>query len=298
MRLLKSVIILIALTALATANNAFPSLTLTTSVRADAMGGVVVPGTDADNLYLNPASLRDVKDRQIYAVYHLMALDSYHTYLTYASPLDKKSGYAISMGMLNGGQIEINPFIGASVTKNAEMDMSLGLSYGRQITRDISAGVTVKGLYSNLAEQYTAYAFGLDLGARYTTFEEITYSLSVLNLGIATSYLSEADSLPLSFLLGVSYPFKFDRDNLLLAGITGEYPLNSAIKGELGLEYSYSSIVFVRAGYRLNCDTGNITGGVGIKQELKNFGTIGIDFAYLYGNNWYDSYKIAVSFKY
>jgi hypothetical protein len=118
-------------------------------------------------------------------------------------------------------------------------DLSAGLSYGRQITRGLSAGVGVRYIYSNLApgvtvdgqETQAGTAVAADLGLRYETpsFKlggintKARVAANIANFGGAIRYSEggatnadeSGDPIPTNLRFGWATTFNFDEYNSL-----------------------------------------------------------------------------------
>jgi hypothetical protein len=276
-----------------------PTLKLMASVRGDGMGSSCSAlCNEIDGVYYNPATIKELKYNEIFTTYINKGEGIYCTYLSYGLPLDKNNSLGVSVGMFDGGNIEVNYFDGSSVIKNAQREYAIGLYYGREILRDLNAGVGLKFLYSTLAEDYRAYIVAFDFGIKYFMFEDIIIAISFMNVGPSVKYIDEFDTLPMGFNLGVSYPLKFSKEDVVNLATNCELNLTDNIKINTGIEYVYNNFISVRAGYKFNQYVGNITTGIGVRYQIENFGAVGLDYAYIYGSGWFDTHRVSLIFKF
>lgn len=282
----------------------FPVLKLNTSTRADALGSSYAAlGNEIDGIYYNPSTIKEIKTNEIFTSYSSKLEGISYAYLSYGFLIDKQNPLGISLGILDGGNIEINYFDGSSVNKNAQRDYLISVCYGLALARDLNTGINLKFLYSVLAEEYKATVLLVDLGMKYYMFENIILAVSTLNLGFPAKYLNETDSVPVTFLIGIAYPInlftsKASPSDVINLSTDTEIILTERTKVNVGVEYIYQNLISIRAGYRFNKDTGSITAGTGVKYHFEGIGTVGLDYAYIYGNDWFDTHKVSLIFKF
>jgi hypothetical protein len=140
----------------------------------------------------------------------------------------------------------------------------LALSYGREVTPQLFAGATAKGIHEKAGE-YTASAAALDLGAIYEVDMEAAWArlsrsskpknlgsslalgVSVQNLGAAAdAFIDVKEKLPLTVRLGAAYrPFM----NRLSLAVSGVKTADSPAKLQAGMEFWLRGMLALRAGY-------------------------------------------------
>lgn len=297
----KPVIILFMVFIAANAQAGLSALTLNliSSVRGDALGGSCSAlMNEIDGIYCNPASIKILERNEIITSYMARIEGMYCANLCYGAPIDKDSSFGLSLALFDAGSMEVNYFDGSSTIKKAQTEYLFGIYYARKITKDMDAGIGCKILYSTLAEDYKAYAFAFDAGIKYFMFEDIIIAASILNIGPAIKYINEGDALPLTGYIGAAYPVKFSKTDVLNISADAQINLTDKTKVSAGVEYIYDNLISVRAGYRFGQDIGSITAGVGARYNIENAGVIGFDYAYIYGNEWFDTHKVSIVFKF
>ncbi len=197
------------------------------------------------------------------------------------------------------------------------------------MTDNLSLGLTLKAIYSKLSDvgqeaekgKGVGTTFALDLGAMYQTpVKGLTLGAAIHNIGPKISYIdvSQADPLPLNFVLGLAYtPIESEFNKLtLVADIYKPLvsrkasPVEALYKGWFdeddemsqidfrgGAEYVYNNFMALRAGYTYDKD-GEIqspTFGVGIIYDKLN-----VDIAYYAGsdNPMQDSMRFSFAYNF
>ncbi len=150
------------------------------------------------------------------------------------------------------------------------------------VTEKLSIGNSAKIAYEKL-DLEDATAVALDIGIFYTIAPEIAIGGSIRNLGTKPKFVSESFELPREYRLGASYraPKGSRYEGFLLSAdlFKPEWG-NKSSKFNMGGEYNYQNIVFLRAGSHFGYDSRSIAVGGGIAYQNYFF-----DYAYVPGKN-------------
>jgi tetratricopeptide (TPR) repeat protein len=280
-------------------------------VRQMGMGGaqVAVAG-DVNTLYYNPAGLADIGQAEISTMYIDGLADVIYGSIGYVHPLkissdlkDKKkereSKYGtVGIGMitLQGGEIEINYLDGTSEKRIVQADYVLTLGYGREIKK-VLLGVNLKTIYTTLIEEYSAYAFALDMGGiyrfPYEKLKGLRVGVVLQNLGTEIKYKEEGDPLPLTIKMGAAYEKRFNRIHYVQGAVDVVKSIDSQIRENIGVEYIFKDMLAGRVGTRMEYDLGLMTYGIGLY-----INKVKLDYAWMYGEEWDSQHRISLSFQF
>lgn len=173
--------------------------------------------------------------------------------------------------------------------------MAIGIGYARALSDKFSIGGQIKMVSENLGKSVTqdensqyqtksnvCDAVALDFGTNFKTgFRSLAFSMSVRNFSTDVKYENENFQLPMTFRIGVAMNMLdwLNNDNLkqhsLLMGLEALHHRSHNEQMNLGLEYGFMNMVYLRTGYMYNADDASLTYGFG----LNKFG-LTIDYAY------------------
>ncbi len=196
---------------------------------------------------------------------------------------------------------------------------AVGLGYGRQLTDKFSIGGQVKYIYQDLGPaniinqtvnsidtlmntENKEGTFAMDFGTMYYIgFKDLRIAMSFSNFGTSIQYSYESFSLPQVFKIGIA----MDLFSLYsaLEGQSLQFYFNASNPNDyserinIGGEYSYQNLIFVRLGYRYNFDEGNFSAGFGLSPSAFNM-NLKIDYAYAdYGAVFGAVHRFSVGFQ-
>lgn len=291
---------------------------------------------DASAGYYNPAGLafqdRSKKNMLFMHTNWLpkLANDMYYEYYGYSQYAEGWGHFAFNLVYFNmGEQIRTNSLSPEIVGKFSSFELMASGSYGATMTDNLSLGLTLKAIYSKLADvgqeaekgKGIGSSFALDFGAMYKPpIRGLSLSAVAHNLGPKISYIdvSQADPLPLHVVFGAAYiPIDDEFNRLTLAldvykplVMRNASPVEALIKGwydennefeqidfKIGSEYVYNNFMALRAGYSYDKD-GELkspTFGVGIIYER-----LTVDIAYYAArdNPMQDSMRFSFSYNF
>ena len=254
------------------------------------MSNTVVAATDDVNSgYWNPAGLIHLEDHQVSIMHaNYFANIAQYDYLAYASPIDDRSAWGISLirfgvdDILNTtelidsqGNIDYN-----RISLFSTADYGFTFSYARQLpVPGFQYGVNAKIIRRIIGQFANSWGFGFDVGLQFeknnwkfgVMLRDITTTYNVWNIDedeyqkIANSIPGENQELPESteitapkVQVGIAKKFiiRYDYSILAAANMNMRFAKTNdlistdfvSIDPALGLEFGYTDLVFVRAG--------------------------------------------------
>ena len=291
----KSVILLLLLSSIVTYSQSvrkYSNEFMNIGVDAAALGmsnAVVAWTNDVNSGYWNPAGLVQLKDHQVSFMHaNYFANIAQYDYLAYASPIDNRSAWGISLirfgvdDILNTtelidsqGNIDYN-----RISLFSAADYGFTFSYARKLpVPGFQYGVNAKVIRRIIGKFANSWGFGFDAGVQFEKnnwhfgllVRDITTTYNVWNIDekeykkIANAIPGENQDLPESTeitapkaQLGIAKKFIIRSDYSILAAANMNMQFNKtndlistnlvSIDPALGLEFGYTDLVFVRAG--------------------------------------------------
>jgi hypothetical protein len=261
-------------------------------VDAAALGmsnAVVASSADVNSCYWNPAGLIHLKENQISLMHsNYFANIAKYDYAAYASPIDDRSAWGISLIRFgvddifnttdlidNEGNIDYN-----RIQLFSTADYGFTFSYAVKLPIEgFQYGVNAKIIRRIIGDFATSWGFGFDFGLQFEKnnwqfglmLRDITTTYNIWNINeeayqkIADAIPGENQEIPESTeitppkaQLGVAKKFEFHDDYSLLttANMNMQFTQTNdiistsfaSIDPAIGLEFGYSDLAFLRAG--------------------------------------------------
>lgn len=281
--------------------------------RAIALGGAYSAlGDDIYSIYWNPAGLALSKNQSEIVFNHANWLaDMTYDFAAASLNLGDAGNVGVSFTSFGVPEEKVRTFA------NPEGDgrywdatsMAIGLTYSKSLTDRFSVGINGKYISESIWNS-SATSFAFDVGTLYRTpFNDLLISAAIFNFGsamqlqgrdlqfnddpndnidtgpnnIPSSYDTDAFSLPMMFRFGLAMDVIDSRYIRLSASADAVHPNDNSEYVNVGAEFAYDELLFLRGGYRqlfMNNSEGGLTLGAGLKYRFSdNFGVF-INYAY------------------
>ncbi len=270
------------------------------SARTAAMGnaGAALAG-GIDGIYFNPGAIGAIEGPTFQFTHAFWFADIAYDYAAAALPLPKWGTVFASLTSLGSGEIDVRTVERPLGTgeRFTTSDLALGLGYGLRLSDRFSAGIQANYVRQRIWHT-TQTVFTFNLGTLYRVGTNgFTIGSAISNLGTTGRYegrdlavLYDADSdvfgdngalpafqwtddfpVPLSFVVGLSYPVYTDARSRVLLLADATHPNDNAERVNLGAEWSFRETLSLRAGWQtLFQDESELgpTLGVGLRGAL------------------------------
>jgi hypothetical protein len=249
---------------------------------------------DATAMFWNPAGLVQVQGANVWVERTAYLADMSYNALGVAYSVNGFWTVGLFGGSLNSGDIDRTTVeqplgTGESFTVN---NLVAGVSVATRLTDKFSFGANIKFVREDLdAEVSNAYA--IDVGTMYDTrWNTVRISMNVRNFGpeiqldgqyydYDNGILQDEPSeyleyhFPMIFRLGIAMdPIRTAMHRLTVLGEL-EHPNDNIERVNIGGEYGFQEMFFLRGGYTFRHDTLGMSAGLGLV-----FSGFGIDYAY------------------
>jgi len=170
-------------------------------------------------------------------------------------------------------------------------DLSVGLSFARQMTDQFSFGATIKYVEEQLGELKMKTVLG-DLATFYKTGLGTTrFAVMISNFGGQVSPSGSVNLIggrtvssfqkfppPTLFKIGFAMEPIMDKNNRLTTSIQLNSPNDNAENFSVGAEYAYKDFLYLRGGYKFNVDAESFSAGAGLKLPV-SFAKTNLDYS-------------------
>ena len=294
--------------------------------RSSGMGeSYVAIADDATASYFNPAALYGQTTHQV-DLTHMkwlpgLADDMSYNFLAYSQPVPGLGNIGLNLSLLNLGEQTRTDERGNIQGSFSSYDMAASAAYGAQISNNMSAGIGLKFIRSNLATtgagiergKGVGNSFAADLGLMWHLTPALNFGAALRNLGPKIAYIdaSQADPLPEHIVVGMAYKLLDTEYNDVLLSLDVYKPLiangsflsnmfkawaDESMSEEIkqmdlhvGGEYKYGlsaqqdqAFIALRGGYSLDYDGDLKLWTAGIGLKYNLFQ---VDAAYIFGGN-------------
>ncbi len=265
-------------------------LTIGVGGREVALGEAVTALTEGSgSVFWNPSGVVDGNSNDIYTAYNQWPAGIHVGALSYAYVNPNLGTFSVNAKYVYFGDMEITTVQDPNGT--GEMlqmsNYAIGLTYGRYLTDRVSFGLTAKLVNEKYgANGYTTAAFdvgliyradfrNLKIGMSIMNFSnKVQFSGSYIDYSYSDSYLTgnelpfESWSLPMTFRFGAVIDVYNQGLNKVIAALDMVHPNDNVEQYNLGVEYSYDSMLFFRLGYQLTAYEGGFSTGIGMKWNM------------------------------
>lgn len=215
---------------------AVPFLRITPDARSGAMGDVgLALSPDANAMHYNASKLVFADNKVgLSATYTpwLRALGLQDVYLAYLggyTQLNDRQAIGVGLRFFSLGDIAFTDDQGQPIGSGKPRELEVSVAYARKLSDKLSASITGKFIYSNLAagqnvggvEITPGYAGAADLALTYTTpvkmnngkKSNLTIALAATNIGSKIIYARQAEFIPSNLGLGAAWDMQMDDHN-------------------------------------------------------------------------------------
>jgi opacity protein-like surface antigen len=287
-------------------------LLIPVGARGIATGGAFISNlTGLESIYYNPAGLDRSGGAEAIFSYMNYVADVKISYFGAGTRLGDLGSIGLTFKSMDFGDIPITTaqFPDGDGRTYSPSFIIFGLTYSKVITDRISIGTNFK-LINETIENTSASGFAIDFGVQYRFDSEISIGATLKNIGSNMNYsgaelqypteiggsapgspngtfeiVTEEFQIPSYFELSASYNYQMDDQNSLLTGAT--FVANNSLEDalNLGLEYSFMKMFFLRGGYNyaLSGNENSIygfTAGAGVNYDLGSGLGVSFDYAY------------------
>jgi len=180
------------------------SLLTGVGARPSALGGAYTAlANDPFAMAYNPSGLARITRPQISFMYSQWLQDSQEQYIAFGLPV-KPGVIGVSFYRMDMGNFTGRDASGRLTNEFTAGDMSLGLSFARQVHSQLLIGGKLSYFMEELAGYKASTYFG-DIGLMIAASNKVSFGIAAQNIGRGLRFIEETSPLPLTYAFGTSY---------------------------------------------------------------------------------------------
>ena len=253
------------------------------SARSAGMGDAyiaVVEGAEAT--HYNPAALAWVKGSDVAFNYTNWFAGINHDFIAVAHTFGRSGTFGISLTALYTDEMKVRTPLqpdGTGETFYAG-NYRVGLTYSRFLTDRVTFGGTINYINLSLYSGFTADAVSGDISILYVThFRGFRFGMKIANFGSEVKFVHESYPLPTNFTFGLGMNAVDASEQKLLVSFSAVKPNDGQPLGQVGAEWDFRNILFIRTGYQLNHDVATFSFGGGLCMDISMY-SLRVDYSY------------------
>lgn len=258
-------------------------LKIAVSPRASGMGDAYISVADgAEAAHYNPAGLGWINGTDMVFSYTKWFAGINHEFASVAHTFNHIGTFALSYTAFHTDEMKVRTPLQPDGTGETFYAGSYryGISYSRFLTDRITFGSSVNVINQSLYSDFSANAIAIDIATLYiTTFHDFRFGMKISNFGSEIKFVNESYPLPTNFSFGLSINALDGDKNKLLVSLTGVKPNDVMPYGQIGTEWSYQNMIFLRTGYRINHKVAKYSFGGGLKYNVMGY-NMSFDYSY------------------
>lgn len=226
------------------------------SARAMAMAEAYIGvSDDAGALYYNPGGLLQLKKPDHMFTHIVYPAGIQFEYIGTAWPVPQlQAAVGAQVTFLHTDKMEETtpeqPY-GTGRTFTAS-DLAIGICYSQRLTNKFSVGGNFKFIEERLADR-KATGVAFDVGTFYNTgWKRIIISMAIANFGPDMKFVDAPFPMPINFKFGGSIHALDHGPHSILVAVEGWHPNDNLEQFNIGLEYGFMDMAFLRAGKKIN----------------------------------------------
>ncbi|MBN1347775.1 PorV/PorQ family protein [candidate division KSB1 bacterium] len=253
------------------------------SARAAALGNAYIAIAEgAEAAYYNPAALAWIKGSALAFNHTKWFAGINHDFVSLAHTFGRLGTVALSVTALYTDEMKVRTPLQPDGTGETfySNNYRAGLSYSLFFTDRVTFGGTINYIKMNLYSGFSADAVSVDIATLYVTrFRGFRFGMEIANFGSEVQFVNESYPLPTNFTFGLGMNAIQASSQTLLVSFSAVKPNDGQPLGQIGTEWNYRDLLFLRVGSRLNHDVEKYSFGAGFKVNISSY-NFKLDYSY------------------
>jgi|GEM_PF-323657 len=237
----------------------------------------------AEGTYYNSAALPWISGTDIVFNHNSWFAGINHEYFAIARSFGSVGAFGLSVTALYTDQMQVRTPLqpdGTGETFYAG-NYRAAITYSRFLTDHLTLGSTLSYITMSLYRGFSAKAISVDIATMYVSdFRGFRFAMEIVNLGSNVQYINESYPLPTSFTFGLAMNAVDAKQQKLLVSVTANKPNESQPVAQLGMEWNFRDMFFVRGGYHFNYTVATYSFGAGAQAQIIDGYKFRFDYSY------------------
>lgn len=255
------------------------------SPRGSSLGEALISTVQgAEATYYNSAALPLQKRTDIVLNYTQWFAGIKHDFAAVAMNFDDYGSLGISLTALYTDEMKVTTPLQPEGTGETfySANYRIGLSYARNLTDRVTIGTTISYISMSLYKDFSAHAVSVDIATLYVSdFHGFRFGMQIANFGSNIQYVNESYPLPTNFTFGMGINALEFEDQTVLLSFSAMKPNEGSPQANVGVEWNFLNMFFLRGGYRINHTVANYSFGAGVQTDVFGYS---LRFDYSYSN--------------
>lgn len=253
------------------------------SARATGMADAYIAIAEgAEAMYYNVAALARIPSTDLVFNHTSWFAGINHDFVGVARTFGRVGTFGVSLTALYTDEMNVRTPLrpdGTGETFYAS-NLRAGISYARYLTDRVTFGGSINYINLSLYSDFQADAVSMDIGILYVTnFRNFRFGMKIANFGSEVKFVNESYPLPTHFTFGMAINAVDAAAQKLLVSFAALKPNDGQPLSQVGAEWNYQNLLFLRTGYRLNHDVASYSFGTGVKLKISGY-AFRFDYSY------------------
>jgi hypothetical protein len=244
-----------------------------TSARAAGMGEAFIAVAEgAEAAHYNPANLGYMEGTDVVFNHTKWFAGINHEHVAAAHSFNPAIGtFGLSLTALATDEMSVRTPLQPEGTGETfrSSNVRAGLTYARMLTDRVTFGGTIHYISMALYDDYEQNAVAVDIATSFRSgFRGFQFGMKIANLGSEVKFINESYPLPTNFTFGATIDAVQQEMHRLSVSGSAVKPNDSRPLGNVGLEYGFNELLFLRGGYYLNHGVATFSFGGGVNLDI------------------------------
>lgn len=253
------------------------------SPRGTGLGDAYIAAAEgAEGTYYNCAALAWIPGTDIVFYHNFWFAGINHDFAAAAHTFGDLGTFGLSMTALYTDEMKVRTPLqpdGTGETFYAG-NYRFGLTYSRYFTDRVTIGATINYISLSLYSDFIADALSVDIATMYVSdFRGFKFAMQISNFGSNVKFVNESYPLPTAFTFGAAINAIDAESQKVMVSFAATKPNDGQPVAQVGTEWNFQNMFFLRGGYKFNYDIATYSFGAGLHLDIGGINSR-VDYSY------------------